>query len=356
MTVSEKMVGWLNGMDHLLPFVGMVLAILLQSGSLVVIKVAMTDEMNKYVMIVYSFALSTFMLLPFMLFHRSERPPLKFSTLNSFFLLSLFGCSATVFSYVGIELSSPALSSAIQNTIPAFTFVLALLFRMEQVYWRHFGSQAKVFGTIVSMAGAFVVTLYKGPEIFKTRSPFSSNTLLFSSQLNWILGGLFCAGDSFLCSMWYIYQASVSKKYSAVMIIVFYQILFSTIQSAVFALIAVRDRRAWVLKLDTGLIAILYQAIAANVISNILCIWCVQRAGPLFCAMFKPLGIIFTVIMGTIFLGDDFHLGSLIGAVIIVVGFYVMMWGKATEAKKVERGIETLEESRYDVPLLQNQT
>jgi drug/metabolite transporter (DMT)-like permease len=51
------------------------------------------------------------------------------------------------------------------------------------------------------------------------------------------------------------------------------------------------------------------QAIGAIGIRYLLQTWCVQKAGPLFCAMFKPVGIIFTVLLGSIFLGDDFYLG-----------------------------------------------
>ena len=47
---------------------------------------------------------------------------------------------------------------------------------------------------------------------------------------------------------------------------------------------------------------------------------------------------------------------SLIGAVLIVVGFYFVMWGKATEEKVVERGVKHLESSCHNVPLLQNKT
>ncbi|RDX95012.1 WAT1-related protein, partial [Mucuna pruriens] len=291
---GKKMVRWGNGRGNLLPFGGMVMAVLAQSGSMVVIKLAMADGVNK--------------------------------------------SSGQIMAYVGIELSSPTLASAMLNLIPAFTFVLALIFRMEEVDWRNSSSQAKMLGTIVSIGGAFIVILYKGPTILKT---YSSNKLQLSPQLNWILGGIFCVGDSL---------ASVAKKYPAVTVIVFFQILFSTIQCAVFALFAVRDRREWELKFDLGLMAILYQAIAATLIRYILCTWCVLKAGPLFCAMFKPVAIVFTVFMGSIFLGDGLGLGSLIGAVIIVVGFYAVLWGKYREENK----IENLESSCHNVPLLQN--
>ncbi|KAL1317232.1 hypothetical protein HN51_069325 [Arachis hypogaea] len=342
------------GNKKIAPFVGMVMAMVLQSGSMVVIKAAMNDDFNKYVLIVYSLALSTLLLLPFLfLLPRSERPPLSFSTLCSLFLLSLCGSSGQIFAYVGIDLSSPTLASAMLNLIPALTFVLALLFRMEKVEWGHFSTQAKVLGTVVSTGGAFVVILYKGPPIFKAPiSSVSSIPLSFSPHFNWILGGFFCVADSLVASVWYIYQASVIRNYPAVMVTVFFQLLFSTIQCSIFALIAVRDQSAWQLNLDTGLIAIFYQAIAATTLRYLLCTWSVQKAGPFFCSMFKPISIIFTVIMGALFLGDDFYLGSLIGAVIIVVGFYGVMWGKATEEKCMIIDEERLQSTCQNAPLL----
>ncbi|CAI8587628.1 unnamed protein product [Vicia faba] len=352
------MLQWLNlsATNKFPSFMGMITAVLAQSGSFVVIKFATKDGINKYVMVVYSMALSTILLLPLAFFNnRSQCPPLTFSLLCSFFFLALLGTSAQIMTYRGIELSSPTLASAMLNLIPAFTFLLALIFRMEKINWRHYSSQAKVIGTIVSMTGAFVVIWYKGPPIFKIHSSSSYNTLRFSPNLNWILGGLLSAGDSLASSIWYIYQVSLTKKYPALIVIVFFQVLFITIQSGVYALIVVRDPSAWELNLDMGLIVIFYQAICAIGIRYCLQIWCVQRAGPLFCAMFKPIGIIFTVLLGFIFLGDDFYLGSLIGAIIIVMGFYVVQWGKASE-EKVERGMENMESLCNDVPLLQNKT
>jgi hypothetical protein len=45
----------------------------------------------------------------------------------------------------------------------------------------------------------------------------------------------------------------------------------------------------------------------------------------------------------------------LIGAIVIVIGFYSVMWGKAKEKKMGEEaGVRSLESSREKVPLLQN--
>lgn len=42
--------------------------------------------------------------------------------------------SGQIMSYGGIELSSPTLASAMLNLIPAFTFVLALIFRFGESF------------------------------------------------------------------------------------------------------------------------------------------------------------------------------------------------------------------------------
>ncbi|XP_061991645.1 WAT1-related protein At3g28050-like isoform X4 [Rosa rugosa] len=165
----------------------MVTAILIQAGSLVLNKAAMSKGVNKYTMIVYANALSTLLLPSAFVVHR-------------LFLLGLFGCSAQIFAYIDVDYSSATLGTAMLNLIPAFTFLLAIIFRMENVYWKRSSSQAKVLGTIASITGAFVVTLYKGPSILLV--PSSATQFLFSPQhSNWLVGGLFLVADAFFTSL-----------------------------------------------------------------------------------------------------------------------------------------------------------
>lgn len=79
--------------------------------------------------------------------------------------------------------------------------------RMEKLVLRSYNTQAKIIGTIVSISGAFVVVLYKGPPVVLTTSP--------SSQLNWVFGGLLLAADYLLISVWYILQTQIIKAYPA---------------------------------------------------------------------------------------------------------------------------------------------
>ncbi|WVZ12500.1 hypothetical protein V8G54_017030 [Vigna mungo] len=219
---------------------------------------------------------------------------------------------------------------------------------MEQVHWRTSSSQAKVLGTIVSIAGAFVVILYKGPIIYRSHSNnFSDETVQSSSELNWILGGIMCVLDALFTSLWYIYQASVGDTYPTMDV---------SVICGAYAFFAVKDLSEWKLKVDIGLIGILYQAIIATLLRYLLVLWCIVKAGPLFCALFQPVAIIFTVWMGAIFLGDDFSLGSLVGAAIIVIGFYAVQWGKSKEEYEIAKGVEHLdtESLSHGVPLLED--
>lgn len=85
---------------------------------------------------------------------------------------------------------------------------------MESAALRSRSSQAKILGTIVSLAGAFVVTLYKGPPlVFPHQSPsISLHQPLLNpttpTNSNWVLGGLLLTAEYILVPLWYIVQVN----------------------------------------------------------------------------------------------------------------------------------------------------
>lgn len=86
--------------------------------------------------------------------------------------------------------------------------------RMEKLACRKASSQAKVLGTFVSIAGAFLVTLYKGHPIFMLSSPtvpLAQPQPLHSSNSNWAIGGLFLTAEYILVPLWYIVQVGTEK-------------------------------------------------------------------------------------------------------------------------------------------------
>ncbi|KAI9073421.1 hypothetical protein K1719_017489 [Acacia pycnantha] len=323
-----------------LPFLGMVMAECAQVGLIIVSKKVMSQGMSSLVFVFFSNSLAALLLLPSsLLVHRSERPPITISTLCGFLSLGLLGYLAQVFGYAGIYYSSASLSSALLNLVPGFTFILAVAFGMERLDWRSYSSLAKSVGTIVSIAGAFVATLYKGPPLLTRLSSANSSALqLFSQESNFMLGGLFLAADCVMASAYIIVQAKIVKKYSAELVIVFFYCFFVAILSGVTCLFLERDTSAWSLQPKLRLLAVLYSGVFGSAFQVGVTTWCLHQTGPVFVSMFKPIGIVISVVAGVIFLGDSFYLGSLVGATVIVVGFYFVLWGKARDIEDTAMG------------------
>jgi len=106
----------------------------------------------------------------------------------------------------------------------------------------------------------------------------------------------------------------------------------------------------------------LFQGVFVSVFSGLTHTWGLHLKGPVYISLFRPLSIVIVVAMGAIFLGDALHLGryyylssssssvklglhvlesnynneyvfacSVIGSVILCIGFYTLIWGKARE-------------------------
>ncbi|XP_059656020.1 WAT1-related protein At3g28050-like [Cornus florida] len=334
----------------------------LEVGLNTLTKAAMSRGMSNFVFVVYSNALASCFLLPAtFIFHRFRPwPQLTFSIICRIFLLSLLGFSVQTCVYIGIRYSSPTLASAMIDLTPAFTFILAIITRMEKLNLKAQSSQAKSIGTIISITGAFIVTFYKGQPIifFRSASDLLHRPVL-SSQSNWIAGGFLLAVASFFLALLYVVQTWIIRDYPSELMVTLIACAFVTIQSTIVALIAEREPSAWELRLDIELLTICYAAIAVVALRSVCHSWALRKKGPVFVTMFKPLGMVIAIVMGVTFLGDTLHIGSVIGATVIAVGFYSVMWGKAREektAEELENGICGRHSSSTKVPLLQNKS
>ncbi|RDX57687.1 WAT1-related protein, partial [Mucuna pruriens] len=183
----------------------------LEVGLNTLIKAANTNGMSNFVFIVYSNLLALFFLLPSTcLYHRNRAPPpIPSSILCRMFLLSCLSTAVQTLMYTGIGYSSPTLSSAMTDLVPAFTFLLAIISRMENLNLKLHSSQAKIIGTVISIGGALIITLYKGMPLtsgsLRNIVLGGSGTYL-SVQSDWILGGFLLATGSLCLSLLFIVQ------------------------------------------------------------------------------------------------------------------------------------------------------
>ncbi|CAN8233150.1 unnamed protein product [Cochlearia groenlandica] len=304
-------------------------------GSNTLYKIASSRGLNFYVFVFYSYVVSTLLLLPlFLIFGRSRKlPSTKSPLFFKMFLLGIIGFMSQIVGCKGIEYSSPTLASAISNLTPAFTFTLAVIFRMEHLALRSSTSQAKIIGAILSISGALVVVLYKGPKVFDPTLLTGSDDQLHLSSLEsrWIIGGLLLATQYFLLSVWYILQTLVMEIYPEEITVVFFYNLFATLISVPVCLSAERNLTSWVLKPDISLVSVIYSGVLVSLFSALTHTWGLHMKGPVYVSLFRPLSIAIAVAMGAIFLGDALHLGSVIGSMLLCFGFYTVIWGKARE-------------------------
>lgn len=109
--------------------------------------------------------------------------------------------------------------------------------------------------------------------------------------------------------------------------------LMGSIQSVLFALCFDRQVSQWRLGWDRRLFVVLYLGTLGSGIVVILMTWCSQKRGPLFVSVFNPLILLFVALASSLFLNETLYLGSILGGLLIIMGLYVVLWGKGKDMK-----------------------
>ncbi|XP_023736290.1 WAT1-related protein At3g28050 [Lactuca sativa] len=339
-------------MKGTLPFLAMVIGQIAQVGLTLAGKKAIETGMHNFSYVFYSNFFASLILLPtsFLIHRSSNRPPLTLSVAGGFLVVGILGFLVQVVGYAGLTYASATVATAILNLIPGFTFILAIIFGVERLDHGGVTKWAKIIGTLVSILGAIIVTFYTGPAIITSHLTLVAPQHLLGQSSEFILGGVLMLIDCVLAALFIIAQAVILKRYSAVLILMLAYCSIITVLSLLASLILEHDLSAFSLQSKTRFLAILYAGCFGAGFQLTIGAWCVKMKGPLFVAMFHPLGIVIAAIMGVIFLGDSLYLGSLLGSGVIVIGFYGVMWGKGKEDRIVEGNM--IESSK--TPLLQD--
>ncbi|OIV93892.1 hypothetical protein TanjilG_05595 [Lupinus angustifolius] len=336
------MAGW-HFYNDVVPFVAIVAIECIVVGVNVLYKAATLKGLSYYVFIVYSFSVSSIVLLfplSFVLIRSRGLPPFNASIFLKIFLLAVLGFVVQLCGAKGIKYTSPTLSSALSILVPAFTFILAVFFRMENLALRSKRTQAKIFGTILSILGALIVVLYKGRTILSDSNPLQSpathSLVSSSSQTNWILGGSLLVAQYLLVPIMYIFQSSIMNQCPSEVIVVFTFCLCVTFISAPICFLLETNRSAWKITPDIRMVAILCWGILITCFSSLVYAWGLRLKGPVYISIFKPASIVIAATLSVIFLGEALYLGTVVGAVILSFGFYAVIWGKAKEEELSE--------------------
>ncbi|KAK9733523.1 hypothetical protein RND81_04G072900 [Saponaria officinalis] len=304
-------------------------------------KLAADDGMNLRILVAYRFIFASAFIVPLAFFvERKSRPKLTWTVLGQAFLCGLLGGSLVQNLFLeSIVLTSATTATALANLVPGVTFVLGALFRVEKTSLNTLPGKAKIFGTILGIAGAMVLTFVKGIEI----KMWSVHTHILNhpahesthSTRESLIGASLAIVGCFSYASWLIVQSKMSMRYPCYYSSTALMCLMGAIQSFVFAVISVRDWNQWKLGWNVRLVAVTFIGIVASGMMLTLIAWCVRLRGPLFVSMFNPLMVIIVALIGSIFLAEKLYIGSVIGGLLIMLGLYGVVWGKGKEIKKM---------------------
>ncbi|CAD5184001.1 unnamed protein product [Musa acuminata subsp. malaccensis] len=325
------------------PYLAMISLQFGYAGMNIISKVSLNHGMSHYVLVVYRHAFATLSIAPFaLIFERNVRPKITFPIFLQIFVLGLLGPVIDQnFYYVGLRLTSPTFSCALSNMLPAMTFVLAVICRMEKLHMRKVRCQAKVAGTLVTVAGAMLMTLYKGPIMemgwAKHADPHQGNVPAAAADgtdKDWLKGCVFVIIATLAWASLFILQAATMKKYDAPLSLTSLICFMGTLQAIAVTLIMEHKPSVWRIGFDMNLLAAAYAGIVTSSIAYYVQSLVMQDRGPVFASAFSPLMMIIVAIMGSFILAENIYLGGVVGAVLIVVGLYSVLWGKHKDNKE----------------------
>uniref|UniRef100_A0A453PQM2 WAT1-related protein n=1 Tax=Aegilops tauschii subsp. strangulata TaxID=200361 RepID=A0A453PQM2_AEGTS len=215
--------------------------------------------------------------------------------------------------FLGAKLTSAGFATALLNTLPAITFLLALILRMEKVRLRSLHSQAKIAGTVLTVAGAVLMMLYHGPamQFPWTKGQHDATAAVGAvAPRDWLKGTMMLIGSCMVWSCFFILQSSTLRSYPAELSVTALICGMGSLMSAAVALVAERaNTQAWVIGFDNRLLTVVYAGIVCSGVAYYLQGVVSRQRGPVFVTAFNPLCMIITAVMGSIILKEEITLG-----------------------------------------------
>ncbi|EPS61790.1 hypothetical protein M569_13004 [Genlisea aurea] len=236
------------------------------SGLGIIGKAAMNEGANHYSFSVYRNAIAALFFAPFAFFlERKERPRMTISVFLKILLLAFLDpVIGQNMYYGGLGLTTATVASALCNLLPALTFVIAWLFRVERVNARSIRSHAKIWGTVVTVSGAMIMTLYRGsiiglPWAHQNSGQPGSPSASAATHSEAVKGALMISAGCLSYSTFFVLQSITLESYPAGMSLAALICFVGSLEAGVVALIAERNNTSiWALGWNMKLLGYAY--------------------------------------------------------------------------------------------------
>uniref|UniRef100_A0A7C9EPA1 WAT1-related protein n=1 Tax=Opuntia streptacantha TaxID=393608 RepID=A0A7C9EPA1_OPUST len=333
--------GWRKRMKGSGPFIGMVMVQLISTGLQILSKVILSQGTFIFALMAYRHLLAALCIAPFAFF--LERGNWKKITLMVgfwVFLSSLTGITMGMgLFYYGLRDTTATYATNFLNLIPIVTFIFSILVRMEGLKLNTKRGKIRVIGTILCVAGALIISLYKGKSFHiiyhhNHHHHHKASMIINKTTSDWTRGTFLLVGCCFAYATWFLVQVKLLKAFPSKYWGTMLTCIGASIQTAIVGVCIDRRKSSWMLGWNLQLITILYSGVLASAASFCLISWAVTIKGPTYPPMFNPLSLIFIALIEALLLGEDLSIGSLVGMAVIIVGLYSFLWGSRGETKE----------------------
>uniref|UniRef100_M4E7L1 WAT1-related protein n=2 Tax=Brassica campestris TaxID=3711 RepID=M4E7L1_BRACM len=327
------------------------------AGMYILFKLTVDDGTNLRILVAYRLSFATISMLPLaLIFQRDKRPEFTWRLLFLAFLSGMLGAAIPNFLYLpGLALTSATFSTAASILGPLITLVLSVAFRIETLRLGTNEGRAKLVGTLLGAGGALVFVFYKGVEIhiwsthvdlLKNSNAGQSSGQATENHHISIPGVLMVFGCNVSFSLWLILQAKIGDQLGGSYWNVSLMNAMGSLVCMIVALCSERNWKQWRLGWNISLLATVYSGVVVSGMVIPLIAWCIKTKGPLYVTMFSPIRLVIVALAGSFALEETLHLGSIIGAMIMVGGVYLVIWCKMKEAKSASATLDHIETNK----------
>ncbi|XP_020582869.1 WAT1-related protein At4g08290-like [Phalaenopsis equestris] len=259
MAISNKS---LKVLPKVKPYFYMVLQQFLLAVMYVLAEATLKNGMSQFVLVVYRNIVGALFIAPFAFCKR--RPRITVAIFLKIVALAILDPVLQQNSfYVGAKMTSASFASALENIIPAITYLMVLALRMEKLEIKRRFCQAKVIGTIANVAGAVLMIVYQGPNLpFPwnfNRGGDQNNITEAEGSSNWLQGTFFIIASNTSWSLFLILLSNTLESFPAELSLTVLICSMGAVMSAVVALVVqLGDLRPWVVGWDSRLFVSVY--------------------------------------------------------------------------------------------------
>ncbi|KAI4311647.1 hypothetical protein MLD38_036526 [Melastoma candidum] len=315
---------------------GLVVIQFIYAGNSIFLGYLMSFGFNPLTLVAFTSLATFFILAPFAVYFERSLWPKGVSIKLVVQLVLIAFSGVTLFQTLflkGINLTSPAMATAMPNLAPGLIFIIAWSVRLEKVNIGCLYSKVKIMGTLLCVAGAITMSLMHStsvPDSNVTSSSSSPSGTIFDRDK--IIGCLYLIAAVVCLSSNVVLQASTLGNFPAPMSLSAVTSLIGVFTTMAVELIE-RHRIDFVGSATTFGSLIGFSAVG-GAISGVCTSfngWAIKKRGPVLVSMFSPIGTVCSVVISIITLGESFQIGSLAGMFLLFVGLYFVLWAKGKE-------------------------